>query len=119
MSKYKLYKADFNFSLLFVSEKAKLDLKEEALSYLSNDLENPSALFHDNVSLTEITSVTQVPKDLKDYGIWGEHEYVEGGGVNAAEFLDFIKDEKEKESAEYKKYLELKKKFEPKTRKSK
>lgn len=112
MSEYKLYKADFIFSLLLVSNKDKNLLKEEARDYLIEDLKNPNTDCRTNIKTTEITSLAQVPKKLKDYGIWGEHEFVNDGGVTAKEFLEFQK--KEEESAEYKTYLALKKKFESK-----
>jgi len=111
MSAPKLYKADFHFSLLFASDKPKDELKSESLAYLLNDLENDSAVFDDNVKVSEIKSENQVPNDLKDYGIWGDHDFVRDGGVSAKRYLAFLKEENSKESEEYKEYLRLKKKF--------
>jgi hypothetical protein len=135
MSKHKLYKANLNFTLLFVSDQTKKDLKEEALEFLKNDLDMrvpPNALLHDEVKLTEITTTTQVPAGLKDYSLWGKNlpqelvtakdflSYLEEKDKETAkDFLSYLEEKDKENSREYKKYLELKKKFEPKQKSKK
>ena len=101
----KLYLAKINTSVVFAANKNK-DLRSLSIKYLKDDI----FINSDDIDITEVTSVKDVPDCWRDRNsiIYGtNNEY------NVSEALDKFKATvKKKADPDYQLYLQLKKRFE-------
>lgn len=96
----KLYHAKINVDVMFISDKVKFPLRQEAEHYSQEELRN---LVPGRVVIKEIKAVSEIPESWREAHIWGDDEE-----RTPIEYLKAVAKEKD---PEYKEYLRLKKKF--------